>query len=721
MSTPSEVVTDYGVTVFPQHAAKLAASGVSADVAQARGYRSADTKAGLQRHGFGTAQRRPPALVIPLHGVTGEVVGYQCRPDEPRSSNGRIVKYETPSKQHMVLDVPPGARDDLDDPAIALFITEGPIKADAAVSAGLCCVALLGVWSWRGTNDKGGKVSLPAFEQIALNERRVVIAFDSDAHSKPGVHEAMARLGAFLRDHDAHVQYLYLPHGDNGTKVGLDDFLAGHPPSDLWDLVADELRPLPGAEPAELEDDFADVPEESGAELLDDVEDFVLTYCSFACIEEADAIALWVVHTHVVDVFSTTPRLLITAPTIECGKSRVLESIEPLVLAARLAISVSGAYMFRTIGVRPVTLLLDEYEALWKDDSDHGQDLRAIIDAGYRKGQTVGRVVGSGGELIPVDFPVFCPVALAGVGWVPESVRTRSIPIHMRRRGPDDVVQPYDRDDVLAAAAPIQRRIRGWAKRNRDRLDRHPELPAGVEDRPAELWRPLVAVAQLAGGTWPDVATAACLRLVTCPVVDEDPVTQLLADIEAVFDGTDTVDDEGRPTGPRVDTLFSTGLVERLNAREDWPWSSLQNGRRADPGLTPAGLAKRLKDFGVKPKTVRIGNDTAKGYWRAHFTDAWTRFARTSPLSRPSQPSQGSQASHPRSSPTRTVTGVTGVTATEGVAGVMCALESDSAPFDPSWEPPEDDQGDLVDGAVDVVLDAFPGAELFEPDDDPVF
>ncbi len=607
----------YGEGLFPQHAEKLAASGVTAAVAQARGYQSADTKAALRRFGFGVAQQRPPALVIPLHGVMGEPAGFQCRPDEPRSRNGRVVKYETPSKQRMVLDVPPGARGKIDDPAVPLFITEGPIKADSAVSAGLCCVALLGVWSWRGTNDKGGKTVLADFEHVALNDRRVVIAFDSDAHTSPGVHDAMGRLGAFLDHRGSRVQYLYLPHGDNGAKTGLDDYLAGEGTVErIWDLCSDELRPLPGAGSAEREDDFADLDDESGAELLDDVVDYVTRYCVFSCGEQADALALWVLHSYVADVFSTTPRLAITAATIECGKTRVLEAVEPLALGPRLAISVSGPYLFRSIGARPITLLLDEFENIWRDNSDHGQDLRAIVDAGHRKGATVGRIETSGNDHVPTDFEVFCPVALAGVGRLPDSVRSRSVVIRMRRRAPDETVEPYERDEAWAEADPLRRRLGAWALRNRERLvGLRPVMPEGIVDRPADVWRPLLAIAQVVGGHWPVSVAAACVRLTRDQdAAGEDLATRLLDDVRVVFDGDDTTDEKGDPTVARVEQILSVDLVNRLSAREDWPWGSLRTGP-----LTPSGLAKRLADFDIRPKNLRIGDRVRKGYERTQI------------------------------------------------------------------------------------------------------
>src|SRR5260370_1903665 len=124
----------------------------------------------------------------------------------------------------MVIDVPPMVRPKLGNSAVPLFVTEGARKADSAVSKDLCCIALVGVWKWRGTNEHGGKVALPEWESIALNGRNVYIVFDSDVTLKPQVHAALARLKAFLESRGARVRVVYLPPGTGGAKLGLDDF-----------------------------------------------------------------------------------------------------------------------------------------------------------------------------------------------------------------------------------------------------------------------------------------------------------------------------------------------------------------------------------------------------------------------------------------------------------------------------------------------------------------
>ena len=225
-------------------------SGISARVAVKRGYRTVTSKAALERLGFGRSQRNVPALLIPIYGPTGEVVLYQSRPDEPRiGRRGRPVKYETPSGASMTLDVHPLCRERLGDPGVPLFVTEGIKKADALVSKGLCVVALIGVWNWRGTNERGGKTALSEWEYVALEGRKVYVVFDSDVMEKREVYAALSRLKGFLGGRGARVSLIYLPAADSGAKQGVDDFLAsGHTVQDLLGYATPELKQPPDSE-----------------------------------------------------------------------------------------------------------------------------------------------------------------------------------------------------------------------------------------------------------------------------------------------------------------------------------------------------------------------------------------------------------------------------------------------------------------------------------------
>ena len=228
--------------LLPQHQQLIDKSAISSEVSAERGYRSVTVRAELRRLGFTETQCRVPALLIPIHGITGQVVLYQARPDVPRIVDGKPIKYETPRGSHMVLDVPQRVRPWLADPSRPLFITEGARKADAAASKGLACVSLLGVWNWRGTNGDGGKTALGDWESVALNGRDALIVFDSDVTTKQAVRGALKRLVTFLESRKAHPKIVHLPHDASGAKVGLDDFLSSdHTVEDLLNLVA----PLP--------------------------------------------------------------------------------------------------------------------------------------------------------------------------------------------------------------------------------------------------------------------------------------------------------------------------------------------------------------------------------------------------------------------------------------------------------------------------------------------
>lgn len=236
-------MSDYGSpgAIFPQHQELLAASAISPEVAHGRGYVSVDTVAQLRRHSAGFAKKCPvPGLLIPMRRADGSVFGYQYRPDAPRIFDGKPRKYETPFGQSGGIDVPRALNGRLGDPSVPLLITEGSRKADSAVSAGLCCVSVCGVWNWRGSNPVGGKVALPDWHDIALNGRRVVLAFDSDVMRKKAVAAALRELAGYLGTKGARVEYLHLPDGDDG-KTGLDDYIAGHGAAELLTLARPEV------------------------------------------------------------------------------------------------------------------------------------------------------------------------------------------------------------------------------------------------------------------------------------------------------------------------------------------------------------------------------------------------------------------------------------------------------------------------------------------------
>ena len=237
----------YGEDLLPQHARLLEESGIDPAVARKRGYRSVTTKAELERLGFGRSQRGVPALLVPVWDVWGEVATYQTRPDMPRvGRDGRTVKYETPAGTRMVVDVPPRARQWLGDPGLPLFVIEGARKADAAVSRA-CAVSPFSV---SGTSaaaaSTGARQRSPTGSRSPSTTAATSMPSDSDVMTKPGVWAALDRLKELLERRGATVSMVYLPSGEGGAKVGLDDFLAaGDGVAGLFALVSRELRHPP--------------------------------------------------------------------------------------------------------------------------------------------------------------------------------------------------------------------------------------------------------------------------------------------------------------------------------------------------------------------------------------------------------------------------------------------------------------------------------------------
>lgn len=229
--------------LFDHHRKLLEDRAIAPAVIAARGYSSTTVPGWLREEGFSHAvSERVPGLVIPVRDVHGDLRFSQYRPDKPRMRDGKPAKYELPHRARLVLDVPPAVTARLASPARPLWITEGPLKADAAVSAGLDCIAMFGVWGWRGRNGRGGKTALACWEQIALAGRTVYLVPDSDTATNPKVADAIGRLGAMLASRDANVQYVYLPTASDGGKTGLDDWLAVHGPDvdGLLALASDE-------------------------------------------------------------------------------------------------------------------------------------------------------------------------------------------------------------------------------------------------------------------------------------------------------------------------------------------------------------------------------------------------------------------------------------------------------------------------------------------------
>ncbi len=392
---------------------------------------------------------------------------------------------------------------------------------------------------------------------------------------------------------------------------------------------------------------------EAGAELLDDVACFIRRFIAFPSDHDLVAVVLWTAHTHALDAFDSTPRLAMLSPEPGSGKTRVLEVLEVLVPAPMHVLNASAPAIFRTIATERPTLLLDEVDALWGNrGNESAEDLRALLNAGHRAGATIPRCVGPTHAV--AKFPVYAAVALAGLGDLPDTLMTRSIVIRMRRRAQDEAVEWFRHRSAEPVGHALRDRLSTWTKVVNDQLDgAWPEMPDGIVDRPADTWEALLAIADAAGGHWPDIARSACVAL-TKVVANRDASlgVRLLADLRSIF-GEEEV-------------MATQTILDRLHAMDEAPWGDL----RGKP-LDARGLSRRLGKYGISSTKVWAGT-ALRGYRRDDLWDAWTRYL-------PSQELEGAEG-------------------TEGTAPHLPHLphlpfpEEPDAPPLPDGEPPADDE-----------------------------
>jgi hypothetical protein len=350
---------------------------------------------------------------------------------------------------------------------------------------------------------------------------------------------------------------------------------------------------------------------EAAASALQAVEEFLARFVAFPTEHARVATALWVGHTYLIDEFDSTPRLAFLSPEPGSGKTRALEVIGSLVRRPMHAVNATPAALFRSCGDaenRP-TILFDEVDTVFGPKAKDNEDLRGFLNAGHRRSGVTYRCEGMGTAQRVVAFPSYAAVALAGLHDLPGTIGTRSVVVRMRRRGPSEVVSPYQlrvhEPAGLAMGEHLASALTGV------HLPEDPVLPAGVSDRPADVWEPLLAVAQGAGGVWPARAAAACSHFVTGADAGTPSLSSiLLADVRCVFRGAD--DPEGLP---------SARILAELAALEESPWATLR-GR----GLDAASLARLLRGYEVRSANLRVGGQVVKGYRRADLADAWSRY-----------------------------------------------------------------------------------------------
>ncbi|MEV7400122.1 DUF3631 domain-containing protein [Streptomyces sp. NPDC091267] len=366
-----------------------------------------------------------------------------------------------------------------------------------------------------------------------------------------------------------------------------------------------------------------------GAALLDEVEAFHRRFNVFPTEHAYVAVALWDAHAHLMDALDGTARIAFLSPEPGSGKSRALEIVETLTPRAATTVNASANALFRLVSADEgtPTLLFDEIDTVFGPKAGGNEEVRGFLNSGYRRGAKSLRCVGDGSDQKAAFFPSFCAVAMAGLGSLPDTILTRSVIIRMRKKAPNEKCEPYRRRVHEKQGHVLRDRLAEWTTTLHDQVaEAWPEMPEGVTDRPADVWEPLLAVADAAGGHWPARARKACTELIKSASSNEEASlgVRLLTDLrDKVFCG--------------VDKMPTAAILEVLLSLDDSPWADMSEDGQAIKPLTARRLSQLLSQYvrpdntPIKPKGIRVGSTTPKGYYAEDLTDAWNRYCRPDP------------------------------------------------------------------------------------------
>lgn len=348
-----------------------------------------------------------------------------------------------------------------------------------------------------------------------------------------------------------------------------------------------------------------------GARILDAVYSFLGRFVAYPSEAAHVAHALWCAHAHFMDTWDSTPRIAFLSPEPGSGKTRALEVSELLVPRPVEAINTTPAYLFRKVSDPDgaPTILYDEIDTLFGPKAKDNEEIRGMLNAGHRRGAMAGRCVVKGKIVETEELPAYCAVAMAGLGDLPDTLLSRSAIIRMRRRAPGETVEPFRRRLHKAEGHALAAQLAAWSAATSPQMEGvWPELPDGIVDRDADVWEALIAVGDAAGGNWGERARVSAVSLVSDSKAGSPSLgIRLLADLREVFG--------------EAEVMFTETVLAALRGLDEAPWSDL----RGKP-LDPRGLASRLRQYGVKSITVRIGDATARGYRREDLLDPWSRY-----------------------------------------------------------------------------------------------
>ncbi len=407
--------------------------------------------------------------------------------------------------------------------------------------------------------------------------------------------------------------------GSNSGAIACSGVAAAEGPPPLKGRSGGQAGRAPerGQHAQEVEADVAVWPERvDGAALLDELSQLLSRYVVLPA-HAAPTLALWVLHTYAFHLRDVTTYVGIESPEKRCGKTTLLGLLKALANRAVASSNISPPAFFRVIEELSPTLLIDEVDTFIRGNDQ----LKGILNAGYnRETAFVFRAVAAADSDLEEEaedenstaagavkkYSYWCPKAMAKIGRFPDTLADRCIIIRMQRK---TTAEKCERSRELDTQPLRQQCARFVLDHQGAIAAARPEIPGALNDRAADIWEPLLVLADIAGGHWPEAARQAGVGL-SAGSQEQNLTASLLLGIFALF------------TIEKKERLFTRELVMGLNNFADRPWAEMRQGNP----VTDIWLSQVLRPYGIKPRTLWEGGSSAKGYVLKDFAEVFRRY-----------------------------------------------------------------------------------------------
>jgi putative DNA primase/helicase len=389
------------------------------------------------------------------------------------------------------------------------------------------------------------------------------------------------------------------------------------------DARLDSLARRLGEDPAAVREEFAlatSSPAPESVELWPDavetaalLEELIAQLKRFVVFKydiDPPAAALWIAFAWIHDIAAIhSPILAVMAPDINCGKTTMLGALKYLTPRSFAGAELTGPWLFRRVDRDRPTLIIDEAGDLFH----RKRDLQNIVNTSWIRGTMIPRVV----QGVDRDFDPFCPKVIAFNGTaLPHALASRCIVITLWRKLPSEKAELFPYADV-PEFRELRRKLMRWSVNHAAALaEANPASPPDFDNRLAANWRLLFAIADHAGGAWPEQARKAALSRAPLELSEGGALLEALRRLRA--------------QGGNKESIASAAIVQALAADKDGEWCEYK-GRGP---ITQRQVAALLKNYGIFPRTIHPtgkADASPRGYFWADFDDAFARFLPADP------------------------------------------------------------------------------------------